>query len=72
MALYLTVNLIIDIISPQMQSQSIYFSGGHAPRPSSISMLCMLIVPCTIAKGLHFNYVAQSPYILSDGLTTQK
>ena len=27
------------------------FLGGHAPRPPSISMLCMLIVLCTIGPG---------------------
>ena len=44
-----------------MSSQSIYFQkfpqGGMPPDPSSISMLCMLIVLCKIAthnQMLHF------------------
>ena len=58
---------------PQIQSQSTYFtkfSGGHAPRPPSISMLRMLIVVlCTINstsnftlyKGPHLHFMPQAP-----------
>ena len=73
--------MILEIILPEIPPSSIsehlffkIFLGGMPPDPPSISMLCMLIVLCTIAKEHQFNYVPSYSLliVLSDGLTTQK
>ena len=71
MALRLTVNLTLNIIQyidseipPDSISEHLFFKiflGGMPPDPPSISMLRMLIVLCTMAKSLYFNYVLQVP-----------
>ena len=77
----LTYYNILTLKCPHIQSQSVYFSNvswGHAPRPLTISMLCMLIVLHTITHtvihykraSVHIHYTAI--LILCDGVTTQK
>ena len=65
---FISVNLLLEINAlyiniltlkcSQIQSQSIYFStfswGGMPPDPPNISMLCMLIVLCTMKRILGF------------------